>query len=223
MGNPLGLSDEEYKNIQDAIKFFYTFEFIKLDQRIKGETSAFKQRELSEFVDSIIPFNSIGNISFCLKFLKGIDWMTDSKPLTGFINSQIKKYWESRQFDSRYIQNLPSINYDEIYRRFRESFTLTPQQLEDLDIFESVYVNMDDSDIDSAIEKTIKYPRLIDFDDQFKDFFENNKELFINFSDQVIILDPTWHYEQLLKPLVIEGIEKYREELNKYIIMRKGY
>lgn len=227
-GKAFGLSDESFETIIAGIEMAYGSAFDSLRDDYEKQISTFQKREFKEHLDKCLSFHPLKFVQHViflnnLKMEEKID-PSKEKALGGFISAQAKKLADQIIFGDLRPERLsvlpePDINY--IKTLFETKFPFDIKTLESMDIIYDLDEMLEDVQWANK-DRTSKYPeemvdsylknvRMIDFDDQFKEFFNeliDNYNMSLNFYNMFHFLNPEWHYIELLKPTLKKAIMK---------------
>ena len=206
----------------------YASAFDELHDDYEKLSSEFQKREFKEHLDKCLSFHPLKFVQHALFFTnipmeEKID-PTKEKALSDVISAQAKKLANDMVYgnfkpDQMFVGTKPDDEY--VRKLFEDEFSFDEELLDSMDIL---------YDLDEMLQepswkekpKTGKYPeemvdvylkniRMVDFDDQFKEFFDKliaKYSMLLNFYSIRKYLDPAWHYIELLKPSLNKAIMK---------------
>ena len=206
----------------------YASAFDELHDDYENLSSEFQKREFKEHLDKCLSFHPLKFVQHAL-FLANIPMEekidpTKEKALSGFISAQAKKLTNDMVYgnfkpDQMFVGTKPDDEY--VRKLFEDEFSFDEELLDSMDIL---------YDLDEMLQepswkekpKTGKYPeemidvylkniRMVDFDDQFKEFFDKliaKYSMLLNFYSMWKYLDLAWHYIEFLKPSLKKAIMK---------------
>lgn len=227
-GKAFGISDEGLAIIMRGIDMAYASAFYNLHDDYEKLVSEFQKREFKEHLDKCLSFHPLEFVLHALSLAnipmeEKIEPMKE-KALSGFISAQAKKLANDMVYgnfkpEQIFIVTQPDDEY--VKKLFEEEFSFDKELLETLDILydldemsqEPLWVNEPKTSKypEEMVDVYLKNVRMIDFDDQFKEFFEKlivEYNMSLNFHSMWKYLDPTWHYYELLKPSLKSAIMK---------------
>lgn len=227
-GKAFGISDEGLAIIMRGIEMAYALAFDNLHDDYEKLVSEFQKREFKECLDKCLSFHPLEFVQHAL-FLANIPMEekidpTKEKALSGFISAQAKKLANDMVYgnfkpEQIFVVTQPDDEY--VKKLFEEEFSFDENMLETLDILydldelsqEPLWVNEPKTGKypEEMVDVYLKNVRMIDFEDQFKEFFEKlivKYNMSLNFYSMWKYLDPAWHYIELLKPSLKKAIMK---------------
>ena len=226
-GKAFGISDEALATFIKGIEMAYAFAFDNLHDDYEKLTTEFQKREFKERLDKCLSFHPLEFVQHTL-FLANIPMEkvdpTKEKALSGFISAQAKKLAENMVYgtfkpEQLFVGTKPDDEY--VKKLFEEEFSFDEDMLETLDVLydldemaqEELWIDKPKTGkySEEMVDAYLKNIRMVDFEDQFKEFFEHLVEKYsmaLHFYSMWKYLDPAWHYNELLKPSLKKALMK---------------